>query len=355
VSCVRSYAQERLFGLGRAAEGLKCMNTGGCSGAFAETALMRALPPKVYNKWVEQEAKAAMEAANLDNFVSCPFCGFSALLPAENSVFECPEVGGCGEASCRKCKKKDHVPHRCGELKEKAQTNKRTAVEEAMTLARLRACPDCDTKFFKTEGCNKMQCRCGTKTCYLCKVKITDYKHFCQTPHCDHKSCNLCPLFSDSIEDDRRDMLLAGKAAKAATAALAAEDGDDSGSDLDGGANANADLDKLLEDAPSAKEAARIAREDGAIERRYFMQVAAQQAAMAGGGGGGGGMPPGLQARLAALQGGGGGALAAARAAVAAMQAAARGGAAAAAAARPAPPRKRRAAAKKPVARKRRR
>ena len=35
-------------------------------------------------------------------------------------------------------------------------------------------------------------------------------KHFCQTPHCDHKKCNKCALFTDSVEDDRRAMLEAG-------------------------------------------------------------------------------------------------------------------------------------------------
>ena len=56
--------------------------------------------------------------------------------------------------------------------------------------------------------------------CYLCRANIPQqgnagYTHFCQTPHCQHKGCGKCPLFTDPIEDDRRAMLEAGKAAKA--------------------------------------------------------------------------------------------------------------------------------------------
>ena len=36
------------------------------------------------------------------------------------------------------------------------------------------------------------------------------YAHFCQTPHCDHKSCKKCTLYSDSVADDRLAMFEAG-------------------------------------------------------------------------------------------------------------------------------------------------
>lgn len=29
------------------------------------------------------------------------------------------------------------------------------------------------------------------------------YKHYCQTPHCQHKNCKKCPLYSNAEEDDR--------------------------------------------------------------------------------------------------------------------------------------------------------
>ena len=54
------------------------------------------------------------------------------------------------------------------------QTETRLTVEEAMTEARIRQCPKCKTRFFKTEGCNKMTCSCGTIMCYICRKVRSD-------------------------------------------------------------------------------------------------------------------------------------------------------------------------------------
>lgn len=80
-----------------------------------------------------------------------------------------------------------------------------------MTAAVVRHCPDCDTAFFKEEGCNKMTCpQCKILICYLCRKKIkdktsgdnSDYAHFCRTPFCTHKNCGKCILFTDTKQDD---------------------------------------------------------------------------------------------------------------------------------------------------------
>ena len=58
-----------------------------------------------------------------------------------------------------------------------------------------------------------MSCACGTTSCYMCREQLdrtVGYKHFCQTPHCNHESCGKCPLFTNSIEDDRLAMREAG-------------------------------------------------------------------------------------------------------------------------------------------------
>ena len=57
-----------------------------------------------------------------------------------------------------------------------------------------------------------MKCSCGSHICYVCRADISklSYKHFCQTPHCNHKNCNKCRLFTDTLEDDRIAMKEAG-------------------------------------------------------------------------------------------------------------------------------------------------
>jgi len=52
--------------------------------------------------------------------------------------------------------------------------------------------------------------------CYICRADICKekYDHFCRKPHCKHKDCGECPLFTDAKEDDRRAMQDAGLKAK---------------------------------------------------------------------------------------------------------------------------------------------
>ena len=90
--------------------------------------------------------------------------------------------------------------------------DKRLTIEEAMTKARVRECKKCNTRFYKTEGCNKMTCTCNAKMCYICRkdISVEQYNHFCQTPLCTHKTCGKCKLFTDTVEDDRLAMRDAG-------------------------------------------------------------------------------------------------------------------------------------------------
>jgi TRIAD3 protein (E3 ubiquitin-protein ligase RNF216) len=170
-------------------------------------------------------------------------------------VFECP-IEDCQFESCRKCGKVSHIPLRCDEVtKEKRQDEGRLKVEEAISEAKIRKCPKCKTPFVKTEGCNKMTCRCGVKICYICRKQVADYSHFCQKPHCDHKKCKLCTLYSNAEEDDARAMREAGVgAAEAYRSELLQKDQD---------ADIQIDVDNILQNSPPTvrlKQKRRIGR-----------------------------------------------------------------------------------------------
>ncbi len=143
----------------------------------------------------------------------CPKCDFQAIAPETEQIFYCPE---CRYESCRRCGEAAHIPFRCEEVEKKGETSARLRVEEAMTIARIRRCPNgCKQPFFKVEGCNKMTCPiCRSFICYICQQiipKSVGYKHFCQTPHCTHEKCGKCTLYSNTEEDDKRAAKEAGR------------------------------------------------------------------------------------------------------------------------------------------------
>jgi hypothetical protein len=85
------------------------------------------------------------------------------------------------------------------------------SVEEAMTLAKVRTCPQCMTKFLKDEDfCNKLKCpSCKTAICYVCRNIIPNqgYEHFCihQQGGCVACQGTYCPLWTQVDDDNRRD------------------------------------------------------------------------------------------------------------------------------------------------------
>lgn len=210
-TCLSKYIEQTIFGDGRSV--IKCMNTEGevCQGYFSDEMIRLSLSEKVFTKYSEQLARDALKAAKIDNLKTCHNCQLQVEInPDVGIVMTCPN---CYKNTCVECGDEAHVPLKCNEVEKKGQTSKRLSVEEAMTQARVRQCPKCKTRFFKTEGCNKMTCTCGGLTCYVCRKDLAKegYNHFCQTPHCDHSTCKKCKLYSDSVEDDRLAMLEAGR------------------------------------------------------------------------------------------------------------------------------------------------
>ena len=53
----------------------------------------------------------------------------------------------------------------------------------------------------KSDGCNKITCRCKGLSCYLCGEKVQDYNHFCNhklPPGKDKCRCGKCRLFTST-------------------------------------------------------------------------------------------------------------------------------------------------------------
>ncbi|KAK3077167.1 hypothetical protein LTS18_011036, partial [Coniosporium uncinatum] len=112
----------------------------------------------------------------------------------------------CSQSSCLNCKRPwpANSIHSCYDSEKMAL---RTAVEAAMAEAVKRTCPQCNTSFVKSAGCNKLTCVCGYNMCYVCRQKIGDegYAHFCQhfrvKPGAVCTECDKCDLYRTEDED----------------------------------------------------------------------------------------------------------------------------------------------------------
>ncbi|XP_006889681.1 PREDICTED: E3 ubiquitin-protein ligase RNF216 isoform X1 [Elephantulus edwardii] len=203
--CLIRYAQEAVFGSGKSE--LSCME-GSCTCSFPTSELEKVLPQTILYKYYERKAEEEVAAAYADELVRCPSCSFPALLDSDVKRFSCPNPR-CRKETCRKCQGlwKEHNGLTCEELAEKDDIKYRTSVEEKMTAARIRKCHKCGTGLIKSEGCNRMSCRCGAQMCYLCRVSINGYDHFCQhprSPGAPCQECSRCSLWTDPTEDDEK-------------------------------------------------------------------------------------------------------------------------------------------------------
>ncbi|XP_008061208.1 E3 ubiquitin-protein ligase RNF216 isoform X2 [Carlito syrichta] len=203
--CLIRYAQEAVFGSGKSE--LSCME-GSCTCSFPTSELEKVLPQTILYKYYERKAEEEVAAAYADELVRCPSCSFPALLDSDVKRFSCPNPR-CRKETCRKCQGlwKEHNGLTCEELAEKDDIKYRTSIEEKMTAARIRKCHKCGTGLIKSEGCNRMSCRCGAQMCYLCRISINGYDHFCQhprSPGAPCQECSRCSLWTDPTEDDEK-------------------------------------------------------------------------------------------------------------------------------------------------------
>uniref|UniRef100_UPI00398E364F E3 ubiquitin-protein ligase RNF216 n=1 Tax=Pristiophorus japonicus TaxID=55135 RepID=UPI00398E364F len=203
--CLVRYAQEAVFGAGKSQ--LSCMDSC-CTCTFLNGELEKVLPENILCKYYERQAEEAIATACADELVRCPFCNFPALLDKDINMFSCPNPR-CRKESCRKCQVlwKDHAGLSCDQVVEKDEIKFRTTFEEKMTAAAIRKCHKCTMGLIKSEGCNRMSCRCGAQICYLCRAPINGYDHFCQHPRSPGAPCHLCKrcsLWTDPKEDDER-------------------------------------------------------------------------------------------------------------------------------------------------------
>ncbi|KAI8819262.1 uncharacterized protein EV422DRAFT_123217 [Fimicolochytrium jonesii] len=212
--CARR-AAENVIGL-RKTE-FKCLSSHGCVYGFSQASIQEFLPEKVYEGYLRLCQEKEVEMAQLSGFESCPFCPFGAILtthPDVDKLFHCANTT-CMIVSCRKCRRKNHIPLSCEEAQKENVLDAKHAIEEAMTQALLRECPKCKNKFYKEEGCNKMTCSCGQQMCYICRQPVKGYDHFLdKTMNPRGNKANTCVLWDDTNKRNVEDVKKALKEAR---------------------------------------------------------------------------------------------------------------------------------------------
>ncbi|KAF9001549.1 hypothetical protein BDQ17DRAFT_624755 [Cyathus striatus] len=147
---------------------VQCMGSGGCTASYSRSTLKKCVSKKILNLLEKiQQQKEILDAEIV--LEGCPFCDFMCIWEGDLELFCCQNKKKCGVISCRKCKKMDHRPRNCRDLRQG-----RHFVEEEMTAAVIQWCPNCKKAIFRTDGCRYMICSyCRTDFCFDCGLRVS--------------------------------------------------------------------------------------------------------------------------------------------------------------------------------------
>ncbi|EGW00678.1 E3 ubiquitin-protein ligase RNF216 [Cricetulus griseus] len=176
---------------------------GSCTCSSLTREVKKVLPETILCKYHERKAEEEVTAACGDELVRRPSCNFPALLDEVVAALILGPRRPIGNQGTRK----EHTGLTCEEPATKDDIKYRTPIEEKMTYARIRKCHQFGTGLSKPEGCNHMSCRWAAQMCYVCRVSINGYDHFCQHPRFPGASCEECSkcyLYSDLTEDGEK-------------------------------------------------------------------------------------------------------------------------------------------------------
>ncbi|XP_021369677.1 uncharacterized protein LOC110460829 [Mizuhopecten yessoensis] len=165
--------------------------TDNCEYQFPLSVLQEVMSQNMFSILLRRKQEEEVKQADIPDLISCPFCSFATIISnPDDKVFKClnPE---CLRESCRLCKEPNHVPLACNEIERQGERNMRTYIELCVSEAMLHKCHNCQKRFFKEYGCNKMTCTCGASQCYLCRKPVEDYDHF------DDDDEEMCSLYSN--------------------------------------------------------------------------------------------------------------------------------------------------------------
>lgn len=145
-----------------------CLKTG-CKKPF----LIVDLKHLVSNEKLEDLFRASLRAfvasrSGMYRFCSTPDCQSIyqvAALNAETKPFVC---GACFVEICTKCHLEYHPFMSCKDYKQYKEDPDATLLEWRKGKGNVKNCPSCGYTIEKADGCNHVECRCGSHICWTC-------------------------------------------------------------------------------------------------------------------------------------------------------------------------------------------
>ncbi|XP_048555312.1 ATP-dependent RNA helicase DEAH12, chloroplastic-like isoform X2 [Triticum urartu] len=145
-----------------------CLKTG-CK----EPLLVIDLKHLLSNEKLEDLFRASLRAfvasrAGMYRFCPTPDCQsiYQVAAPdAETKPFSC---GACYVEICTKCHFEYHPFISCEAYKEYKEDPDSTLLEWRKGKANVKSCPSCGYTIEKSDGCNHVECRCGSHICWVC-------------------------------------------------------------------------------------------------------------------------------------------------------------------------------------------
>ncbi|KAL7541911.1 hypothetical protein ACHAXR_012249 [Thalassiosira sp. AJA248-18] len=211
-TCINHFVSEQLDGNDSVT--FKCIADAECVHKYPNETLDQdgVLSPRLKDRMNDRVFREMVKEAGLGNEWTCPKCAYIGFVDQAYPWINCPE---CNCNYCTSCNDVVHDNKTCEDARKEKVLLKdsKHQTHEAMSQACKRFCPHCNQEYMKSDGCNKIRCKCGKLSCYLCEEKVTDYTHFCQhelLPGTNHCTCgNACRLWTSTeamemIDRDRR-------------------------------------------------------------------------------------------------------------------------------------------------------
>lgn len=148
------------------ADHIPCMQTGCKSLVVDSDFVKRAVPARLYKKFIDMAVKKIVDTHPL--WKRCPAANCSYVFKLDGSRKDVRCI--CNFPFCTRCNSESHVPCTCQMLVEWEKKNKSESENTNWILVNTQLCPKCKWPIEKNGGCNHMTCRqCGHEFCWICK------------------------------------------------------------------------------------------------------------------------------------------------------------------------------------------